>query len=247
MEYANCIIKNSICIFDSGVGGLNVLKECVTKLPSYNYTYVADNYNVPYGNKSPRQLMSLILPKFDAIAENRPQAVIIGCNTVTTNCISELRRIYPFPIIGMQPAIKQGCIGGRKCLLLCTMATAESENLRSLIKESDACRLYVYPVDGFADYIENNVFCLNEKVIENFLPYGKFDSVVLGCTHYIFATKIIKKLFNCDVYDGLSGTANHLSNILGEVDHQCDKKPKITFYSGNFIKNKALFDKINAY
>lgn len=245
MEYANCIIKNSICVFDSGVGGLNVLKECVTKLPNYNYTYVADNYNVPYGSKSPRQLLSLVLPKFDAIAESQPRAVIIGCNTVTTNCIEELRNRYTFPIIGMQPAIKQGCEGGRKCLLLCTMATAESENLRLLIKETSACKLYIHPTDGFADYIENNAFCISEKTVATFLPYGNFDSVVLGCTHYIFAANIIKKVFNCVVYDGLIGTVNHLSEILGEIDHKRIKKPNIAFYDGNYVKNKALFDKIN--
>jgi len=241
MNAHNRIIDKSICIFDSGIGGLNVLHECVRRMPHLDYTYVADNYNVPYGNKTEEELMELTLTAFDKIAQSNPLAVVIACNTVTTRCIGSLRDRYPFKIIGMQPAIKQGGSAGKRCLLLCTRSTANSNNLRQLAQDCKCKSLTVVPQDELAEYIERNVLNLDERVIKSLLPNGKYDTVVLGCTHYVYAAKIIAKHYNLPVFDGIAGTVNHFCKVLGNFDHKIENKGKITFFGGDFEKNRQIF------
>jgi glutamate racemase len=243
------VIKNendlpTVCVFDSGIGGLNLLAECVKRIPYINYVYVADNYNVPYGNLSHDKILSLVEGAFKEIEKLRPSAVAIACNTVTAECIDILRKEYTFPIVGMQPAIKQAAREGGKCLILATKATIASKSFGRLIEEYASGNTVIYPCDSLASYIEENIFNLPENLPENLLPSVEADSVVLGCTHYIFAKKSIQKRYHCKIFDGIVGTADHLKTILGTSDHNLQCKGKITFKLGDFNKNKVIFNKI---
>jgi glutamate racemase len=99
----------------------------------------------------------------------------------------------------------------------------------------------VYPCTGLAEYIEENIFNLPEKLPQGYLPDVSVSSVVLGCTHYIFIEEIIKKYYSCEVFDGIVGTADHLANILGIGDHSFKNYQKITFKNGNCTKNRDIF------
>jgi glutamate racemase len=100
----------------------------------------------------------------------------------------------------------------------------------------------VYPCAHLADYIEQNIFSLPRSLPQNLLPDIKVDSVVLGCTHYIFAKDIIQEYYRCPIFDGIVGTADHLKLILGNDDHFCESKGKITFKRGDFDKNRRVYE-----
>jgi glutamate racemase len=230
-----------ICVFDSGIGGLNLLSECAKRLPERDFVYVADNYNVPYGNKSHAQILELARGAFDVIATFNPSAAVVACNTVTAECIQTLREEYDFPIVGIQPAIKQAAKAGGVCLVLATCATIKSHSFCELAKKYLPSDAIIYPCVGLAEYIEQNIFDLPSTLPDGLLPDVHADSVVLGCTHYGFIKKIIREKYRCEIFDGILGTADHLVKILGNDDHKLTKIGKINFVLGNYDKNRQIY------
>lgn len=235
----------TVCFFDSGIGGLNALSACMRRLPNADYIYVADNGNVPYGNLSPQELLSAADGCFETLAKFAPDAAVIACNTVTAQCAEYLRKKYPFPIIGIQPAVKPAAASGGKCVVLATAATAKSESLRRLIKEYGNGVTQTVVCPELASYIERNIFNLNEEGLDAVLPDLTAQSVVLGCTHYIFAKEYIKRKYACSVFDGIDGTVNRICSVLAAKPcGNALQKPALTFVGGDKIKNKKVFDEV---
>lgn len=244
----------SVAVFDSGIGGLNLLKECATALPSVNFYYLADNFNVPYGTKGRQEILSLVKSKFESVKDAGLSAAVVACNTATANCIEELRDEFDFPIIGIQPAVKPAARYGGKSLVLATTATVNSVSFKDLLERCSGygnAEFIVHPCIGLADYIEKNVFSLGESLPSELLPEVSVDSVVLGCTHYVFIKDIVQRRYKCTIFDGITGTVDHLRKILGMSDHfqgksgvfNCEgsKKSNITFLEGDFIKNARIY------
>lgn len=248
-------VSAPICFFDSGIGGLNLLYECVRRLPSKNFIYFADNYNVPYGSFTHEKLINTVDGIFKTVSGYFPCAAVVACNTVTAQCIGFLRKKYSFPIVGIQPAVKPAARNGEKCVILATPATAASADIRELVMHFGNGKTDVVACANLAAYIERNVFSLNETELIKLLPDVNADSVVLGCTHYAYVEETIKKRYNCRVYDGIEGTANRLCDVLGIFDHFHDKNNgiienlnknggKITFIGGDEVKNRRVFEEI---
>lgn len=230
-----------VCVFDSGIGGINLLYECVRRLPSVDFIYFADNFRMPYGNLDEHVLKSYVKEIFDEIEKEKPSAAVVACNTVTASCIGYLREEYNFPVVGIQPAVKPAAALGGKCLVLATPTTAESSAMKNLINNYGNGRTEVVAIPRLAAIIEQNGGKVNRSDIEELLPKAKPDSVVLGCTHYIFIKDLIKEYYNCPVFDGTDGTAAHLCEILGKTDHQTPRAQKITFFGGDCPKNRKIF------
>lgn len=254
----NCAKSDiAVAVFDSGIGGLNLLKECVKVLPDAQYYFLADNYNVPYGMKSREELFNLVKSKLDLAADKGVDAAVIACNTATANCIDDLRAVYPFPIVGIQPAIKPAIKLGGRCVVLATPSTVHSSSFANLISRFGNADVVVHPCAGLADYIEENIFTLDKGVPMQLLPEENADSVVLGCTHYIYIKNALRALYNCPIYDGIEGTVRRLMELLGMYDHSgyflgnddhfCRKSYKITFLGGNIVKNEQVFNHINIF
>lgn len=241
-----CIAKSRrplVCMFDSGIGGLNLLYACRRRLPGADYYYLADNYFVPYGNLAEEEVRRRVFRFFKEISALRPDAAVVACNTVTAECIADLRAVFPFPIIGVEPAVKQAAKLGGKFLVLATEATCKSNSFLRLISAYGG-EAEVYPLKGLAREIENNIFSLDAEALASGLPGGDYRSVVLGCTHYIFIAKSIQKRYSAQVFDGMAGTADHLVTILGNFDHFSKERGKIAFFCGDFAKNRAIFEKL---
>lgn len=234
-----------VCFFDSGIGGLTLLYECVRILPDAEYIYFADNYNVPYGSLSESRLIEKADGVFRQIALLKPSAAVIACNTVTARCAGYLREKFKFPIIGIQPAVKPAAAAG-SCAVLATPSTAESAALKQLVERFGRGRTAVAPCPELASYIENNILNIESEKIKKLLPEIQADGVVLGCTHYSFVKKIIAKHYSCPVFDGNLGTAVHLRSLLGNFDHRLPKPPEITFIGGDEVKNREVFNGIEA-
>lgn len=234
------VLNPTVCFFDSGIGGLWLLYECVKKLPDVDFTYFSDNAHVPYGSLPQDKLIELTDSVFSEMSKLNPKAAVVACNTVTARCIDYIRNKYPFEVIGIQPAVKPAAKNG-KCLVLATPSTAESRPLHNLIEKFGNGRTVTVACPDLAQYIENNVENLDEKYIKRNLPKIGCDSVVLGCTHYIYIKDIVKSFYNCPVFDGIEGTADNLVKKLGKNDHRAKRTQKITFEGGLVVKNRNIF------
>lgn len=250
--------RRAAVVFDSGIGGLNLLNACASRVPDLDYFFISDNKNVPYGNRSGEEILSLVLSALEGIEELNPAALVVACNTVTALCIATLRQRFAFPVVGIQPAVKPAAKAGGRCLVLATEATLKSSAFSHLVTDTvpqdKQPQMTVKACAGLADYVERNIFSLPETLPEGLLPNVETDSVVLGCTHYTYIKKQIEKFYNCAVFDGTEGTASHFAEIVGTgdhfcpyagiSDHFCSSKPKITFLRGDNAKNKLIYEKM---
>ncbi|MDE5722173.1 MAG: aspartate/glutamate racemase family protein [Clostridia bacterium] len=230
-----------VCFFDSGIGGISLLYECVRRLPRVNFTYFADNYRVPYGSLPQEELIKAVDTKFQEIESRNPVATVVACNTATARCIDFLRGKYKFEIVGIQPAVKPAVEKGN-CVVLATPATSESRAIKELVEKYGRGRTQVFACLDLAAYVENNVFALSNERVKAFLPKVKADAIVLGCTHYVFCRDIISDYYGCAVFDGIDGTAEHLCKILGNFDHREPRAQKIAFSGGDMAKNRQVFN-----
>ena len=98
--------KRPVAVFDSGVGGISVLKELYALMPCENYIYFGDSKNAPYGSREPDEVKELVLKNADYLASMGVKALVVACNTATSVAIEDLRRIYDMPVIGVEPALK---------------------------------------------------------------------------------------------------------------------------------------------
>lgn len=236
--------SNCVCVFDSGIGGLTLFAQCIKKYPDVDFTYFADNYNVPYGSRSPQEIWRLTDSIFKEIDALQPLAAVVACNTVTAECIGALREKYSFPILGIQPAIKPATEKGGRCLVLATKATVESDAFLSLVARYGNSSTVVRACPEMAEYIERHVDSYPHIDVSKFLPRIEARSVVLGCTHYTFAEQSIRGFYGCQIYDGILGTADHLGAFLGTADHRSLISQKISFKNGNIDKNREVLLKL---
>lgn len=238
--------RASVIVFDSGIGGLNLLCACAARVPHAHYYYISDPAHVPYGNRTPEEIMRLTLSALDGIEKLDPAALVVACNTVTANCIDALRQRFSFPVVGIQPAVRQAAKVGGKCLVLATEATVNSPSFSNLVKRYAPAGTVAVGCECLADYIEQNVLSLPDELPEGLLPDVKADSVVLGCTHYAFAKRQIERKYSCPVLDGTEGTAARFGEIMGIADHFCSRagifdhfeksQLKITYKCQNYEK-----------
>ena len=230
-----------VCLFDSGIGGLNLLLGCVRSLPQADYCYYADNFNVPYGDMDGEEIFLRAERFFSMMEERRPTAAVVACNTVTAHAIDRLRAIHSFPIVGIQPPVKQAAEIGGTFLVLTTRSTYISRSFRTLVKRYKRGAV-LCPCDGLAEIIESNFPDVREDKLTSIFPQGNFRSVVLGCTHYVFLRKFIEKRYGCPVFDGIAGTADHMKTLVGMADYSENFEGKIQFISGNSEKNQQIFE-----
>ncbi len=228
------IPKGGIAFFDSGIGGLTVLSECARHLKRYDFYYFGDNAHAPYGNLPSGKIRRLVLRVFRKFARLKVSVAVVACNTATAVCIDELREKFPFPIVGIEPAVLPAAAKGGEVFVLSTRATYESERFRDLCARAGerfpASVVRAYACDGLAGAIEKN---LGEGRVDlpRFLPEGHPKSVVLGCTHYGYVKNQIADYYRCEVVDGNRGVALQLGRILrakSPVDHRRPRKSKFS-------------------
>ena len=217
---------NYIGVFDSGVGGISILKECVALLPNENFYYFGDSANNPYGDRSPEEVLELSMHAMEHMIKNGVKALVIACNTATSIAGKELRKRYEtdkFPVIGVEPAVKPAALApeGDRILVMATANTLSQKKYFQLVKNwgSDQ-EIIPLPCVGLAQRIEKGDFEGEDllELLHSLLdPYvGKVDSIVLGCTHYPFIKKQIRQIMGKDIplFDGGAGTARELKRRL---------------------------------
>ncbi len=220
------VYHNYIGVFDSGVGGISVLKELTKELPQEDFLFFGDSANAPYGEKSTEEIQRLSMNIADRMVENGVKAIVIACNTATSAAALLIRNKYQkdIPIIGVEPALKPAAEAdeGRdsRILVMATPATLRMDKFQKLEKrlEGEAEFLPV-PCAGLASRIEQGHF--EEPDLKDLLKRligsykGQVDGIVLGCTHYPFVKKQIQEVMGpVPLYDGGRGTARELKRAL---------------------------------
>lgn len=243
----------SIGFFDSGVGGISVLKEAVKILPFENYIYYGDSKNAPYGTKDASQVLNLTMQAADFLLKRKVKAIVIACNTATSAAINDLRRnITSIPVIGIEPALKPAVMlkNEGKILIMATNTTLHEPKFNNLMKRYEKCaEIEKVPCPGLVEFIEHGI--LSGEGINSFLRQtlkeysnSKIAAVVLGCTHYPFVKDEIKKIVGKDVpvIDGGMGTAKQLKSQLRKYKLLNDSKirGKIEIY--NSLNTKEMIE-----
>lgn len=209
--------RGGIAFFDSGVGGLSVLRECLKSIAGLPIYYYGDNARAPYGNRNIEEIRAYTHEAFSVFCRLGVSAVVVACNTVTALMIDELRATYPFPIVGIEPAILPAARKGGKVLVLATRATAESARLRRLIAVAErrfsGAQIQVVSCAHLAGEIERA--CQSDGLPHAFsLPRLSADGVVLGCTHYSLIKRRIEQFYGAEVFDGNEAVANRLREVV---------------------------------
>ncbi len=239
-----------IGIFDSGVGGISVLKEMHRMLPSENFLYYGDSANAPYGDKPDERISELAENVTKHLMDSGVKAVVIACNTATSAAAAILRERYPaFPIIGIEPALKPAATAqtGKRLLVMATDATLRLDKFRLLESQlKDRAEFMELACPGLADLLEKGdpaspaVKAYLEELLHDYK--GKVDGVVLGCTHYPFVKPQIRDVLgDVKFYDGAGGTARELKRQLENRGLlRPGEEGKIVFESSRDTKEELL-------
>lgn len=197
------VSEKSIGIFDSGLGGLSVLKAIRAELPKESIEYVGDCKYNPYGDKAPEFIIERALKICDFLLKKGSKAIVVACNTATAIAIPKLRETYSIPIIGIEPAIKPAVSSTQTKAVgvMATTATIHSARFQDLIRRfrKPDVRLLLQPCKGLADAIEQGRGKSPEtqELLETYLrPFkeASCDKIVLGCTHYPFIAQEIQNI-----------------------------------------------------
>ena len=182
------MINKSIGFFDSGVGGLSVLKEACALMPEENYIYYGDSANAPYGEKSREEIFELTMRGVGYLISSDIKALVIACNTATSAVIDQLRKEVDIPVIGMEPAIKPALAAVEgKVLMMATPATIKLERYNNLLERFNAReRVINLACNKLAGIIEHSVLShngeLDDYLKELLAPYKNkgIEAIVLG-------------------------------------------------------------------
>ncbi len=217
-----------IGVFDSGVGGISVLKHIRALLPHEDLLYLADSKHAPYGNKSPEFIRERAFALSDFLISQGAKALVIACNTATAAAIEDLRKEYNVPIIGMEPAVKPAAAATKTGVVgvLATVGTFKSAQFAALLESyGKNVTVVTEGCPGLVECIERGELAATEtrRLLESYLKPlldAKADTIVLGCTHYPFLRPLIEEIVGKEVVlvDTGAAVARQLQKRLSEKD-----------------------------
>jgi len=212
----------TIGIFDSGMGGISVLYEAMKYLPHENFIYYGDSKNAPYGVKTKEEVIDLSISICDKFIGMEVDAIVVACNTATSAAVKVLRKKYGIPIIGMEPALKPAVQNnhGKGIVVMATEMTLKEKKFSMLMSNvASNQKIYKVPASKIVTLVESNQFderMINEVIKNYFSHISNFESIVLGCTHFIFIKNNLKDIFGeqIKIIDGNFGTVMQLKRKL---------------------------------
>lgn len=238
----------TILVFDSGLGGLTVLREVRAARPDARFVYIADDAGFPYGDLGETVLISRVIDVLgNAIAEHRPDLVVVACNTASTLALAELRGRFVVPFVGTVPAIKPACARSTSKLVsvLGTQATVDREYTRALIREfADGCNVHLVGSSRLARFAEAELAgdppsdtAIRQEIVGCFVESAgsRTDTIVLACTHY----PLLLHRFHANApwpvtwLDPAPAIARRVADLVGDrAPSNPPPPPRISFTSG---------------
>ena len=227
-----------IGVFDSGLGGISVVRQIVQDMPHERVLYFGDSANAPYGTKTPQEVRRLSFDIMERFMSQGVKAVVIACNTATSAAVNALRDHYDIPIIGMEPALKVACDRGdtaagdgpaparhmpQHVIVAATPLTLREHKFAALMDRFKANNMISpQPCPDLVEIVESGRLCDHDLVMRTLHRYfdgydlPSIDSVVLGCTHFVFYRDYFRELLpsTTAIIDGNHGTVRHLGMVL---------------------------------
>lgn len=245
-----------IGMFDSGVGGISVLREAVRQLPCERFIFFGDTKNAPYGTKTKEQVLALSRAVVETLLGMGCKAIVIACNTATSAAAATLRAEYrDIPIIAMEPALKPASLLHQDGVVLAlatpgTIAGEKYAHLYALYGEG----VISMPCGGLMEFAERGELdspALHAYLSDLFRPYlgRKVEAVVLGCTHYVFLKRAIGRFFPAvPLIDGNEGTVRQLGRRLNEKNllAPAAQRGEVTLLSSGGEEPVRLMEKLLA-
>ena len=212
-------------VFDSGLGGLSVLREIRRLLPREDLLYVADSAHVPYGDKPERLIRERAFTLTRFLVDQGAKAIVVACNTATAAAVGQLREEFTdIPIVAMEPAVKPAVSATRSGTIgvLATVGTLSSARFAALLaRHAGEARILTQPCPGLVEQVEAGELtsartrALLEQYLRPLLAVGA-DTRILGCTHYPFLKPLMRELAgpNVDIIDTGPAVARQLQRVL---------------------------------
>jgi len=241
----------TILVFDSGLGGLTVLREIVAARPEAHYVYVADDAFFPYGHHSEDEIIARVVPLIgELIDRHTPDIAVIACNTASTLVMSYLRSAYKIPFVGTVPAIKPACAQSktRRVSVLGTRGTVQREYTRGLIRDfAQGCEVTLVGSPELASLAEralNGNEVSDRDIFAELAPCfvgagedetSRTDTIVLACTHFPLLLDRFVKLapWPVDWIDPAPAIARRVSDLLGPSVGRDDHAGAEMFFTSN--------------
>jgi glutamate racemase len=241
----------TILVFDSGLGGLTVLREVVAARPDAHYVYVADDAFFPYGHHSEEQLVARVVPLIgELISTYAPDLVVIACNTASTLVLSHLRAAYKTPFVGTVPAIKPACARSRtrRVSVLGTRGTVQREYTKGLIRDfAQGCEVTLVGSPELAALAESALSggeIADRDIVAEIAPCfvgadndetARTDTIVLACTHYPLLLDRLVRLapWPVDWIDPAPAIARRVSDLLGPAGQESDDAGAEMIFTSN--------------
>ncbi len=210
-------------IFDSGVGGLTVMKEIIKLLPGENIIYFGDTARVPYGTRSSGTVTRYSMQNTEFLMSKGIKALVVACNTASSVSLPSLRDGFPVPVIGVvEPGARAAAadMKSKKIAVIGTEATINSRSYEEAIKAIDgsvevsgiACPLFVPLIEE--GWLDGDIVKLTAEKYLSSLRYNGLDSIVLGCTHYPMIKDVIKNVTGVSLIDSAVETAKEVKRVL---------------------------------
>ena len=217
--------------FDSGVGGISVLREIHARLPDADFIYVADSRHVPYGEKPPAFIAARSLALTQFLVEQRADAVVVACNTATAAAVQELRARFALPIVAMEPAVKPALAATRRGVVgvLATTGTLASARFAALLDRYRGDKtVLTEPCPGWVAAVERGELHgpatreLVARHVQPLLAQGA-DVLILGCTHYPLHRPVIEQVAGPGVaiVDTGAAVARRVEQVLAAAGLAC--------------------------
>lgn len=233
VEFSN----KSIGVFDSGVGGLTVLKELMHTLPNENFIYFGDTARLPYGNKSAETITRYSIENSIFLLEKDVKMIVVACNTATAHSLKTLQKLFNVPILGVIEAAAECAYHvskKKRIAILGTRGTILSESYQqAILRHSDAVEIAAIPCPLLAPLVEEHYLehPATRLILEEYLGFvSKYtmDTIVLGCTHYPLLRKMIESIVGPTVaiVDPAITCAKHVAAVL--ISKQLENKATAT-------------------
>ncbi len=235
--------KQPVVIIDSGIGGLPYMEWIKSRLPDENFVYIADNKNFPFGTKTRDDLIRIMTETMSwAVDKFRPKAAVIACNTASVVSLAALRSNFSFPIIGVVPAVKPAAFmtAKKRIGLMASNRTIDDEYTEKLITDfASQCVVARFAGTEIINFIENELQAAAEaqitavlKPAADFFKKSDVDSVVLGCTHFLFLEDEIRNNFGdgIRIIDSREGVGRQVIKVLTEKGLLSDEKKTDYFH-----------------
>ena len=241
-----------IGVFDSGVGGISVLKHMHALLPHEDLIYLADSKYAPYGNKTADEIIARCRYLTQLCLQKNVKAIVVACNTATAAAIDAMREQYHLPIIGMEPAVKPAAAASKNGIIgvLATVGTLKSAQFAGLLEAYGRdVKVVTQAGKGLVEMVEHGI--LNGFEMANLLQQhlkplldANADTIVLGCTHYPFLADEIRKIVgqNVTLIDTGAAVAKQLQRQL--LDNNClnvnEKIGEVSFWTNSRAENAVV-------